>query len=60
MSGSSYIAPKCDVGYDSNKEEVYKFSVPKCLEKHRKWQKAIGLLKLSYKYSSGQKALVNL
>ena len=36
MGGSSCIAPKWDVGYDSNKEKVHKFSVPNCLEKRRK------------------------
>ena len=49
MSGSSCIAPKCDIGYDSNKGKVYKFSVPKCLKKREKWQRAINSLKPSCK-----------
>ena len=36
MGGSSYISPKCDVGYDSNKEKVYKLSVLKCPEKRNR------------------------
>ena len=41
MGGTRCIAPKCNVGYDSNKEKVHKFSVPKCPEKLKKWQRAI-------------------
>ena len=36
-------------GYDSNKEKVHKFSLPKCPEKRKKWQKATGSLKPSCK-----------
>ena len=49
MGASNCIAPKCDVSYDSIKEKVYNFSVPKCPEKRKKWQRAINSLKPSCK-----------
>ena len=59
MGGSSCIGLKYDVGYDSNKEKVHKLCVTKCLEKLKKWKRAIISLKHSCKYSSAQKTLVN-
>ena len=47
MGGSSCIAPKLDVAYDSNKEEIYTLSVTKCPGKRKKLQRAINSLKPS-------------
>ena len=41
MGGNRCVAPNCTSGYDSSKEKVYRFSVPKDKERLKLWKQAI-------------------